>query len=500
MRDAIVAADRFAAGDVYRAVTHNKGIMNGIDPLAVATGNDWRAIAAAAHAWAARDGQYRGLTDWRVGDDGELTGELELPLKPGLTGASISQNPGARLALRILGVDNARELAEVMAAVGLMQNFAAIRALALEGIQAGHMRLHARGVVAAAGVPRAESAAVLERLLASGEIKTWKAAEIHRELSGAVKAPGEGATAAGKLILAGEHAVVHGAHALAVPIPDAMRAWVRDTAGEAISIRIPRWDVEREVGSVGDSLDTIATSVSDALAPGIRGVEFVLDARYPAGVGLGASATLAVAIARALDAHLGLGIDAETVNAIAHASEQLTHGNPSGIDDTVATYARPILFRRGDPPEFRELAIALDADIVVGIAEPAPPTGTMVARVGALKQDEPDAVRRIVEGIDAAATTLAASLAAGDAARAGRALDLNQGLLNALGVSTPGLERLISVARRAGAFGAKLTGGGGGGAMLALVDAERAAAVEAALAECGAQTYRVPLRPNSKTQ
>ncbi|NJN36795.1 MAG: hypothetical protein HC794_06730 [Nitrospiraceae bacterium] len=159
----IAHANAFAVADPYRAATHNKGIMNGIDAVALATGNDWRALEAGAHAYAARDGQYRALTEWRVEDDTVtshpegtrsvtvssnhpvmLHGRLELPLAVGIVGGATRSHPVAQVALKILGVQTARELSEVMAAVGLAQNLAALRALATEGIQRGHMALHAR--------------------------------------------------------------------------------------------------------------------------------------------------------------------------------------------------------------------------------------------------------------------------------------------------------------------------------------------------------------------
>lgn len=149
----IASAWRFAWADPYRATTHNKGVMNGVDPVAIATGNDWRAIEAGAHAWAARDGQYRPLTRWEVEPDGALLGQIELPLQVGTVGGPIRVHPMVQANFRLLGVTRARELAEVMAAVGLVQNLGALRALATEGIQHGHMRMHARSVAAAAGVP-----------------------------------------------------------------------------------------------------------------------------------------------------------------------------------------------------------------------------------------------------------------------------------------------------------------------------------------------------------
>lgn len=142
----VAAAWRFAWADPYRAATHNKGVMNGIDAVVLATGNDWRAVEAGAHAWACRDGQYRPVTTWRVHDD-HLVGTLELPLQLGVVGGSIGVHPTVRANLDTLGVKTARELAGITAAVGLAQNLGALRALATEGIQRGHMRMHARKAV-----------------------------------------------------------------------------------------------------------------------------------------------------------------------------------------------------------------------------------------------------------------------------------------------------------------------------------------------------------------
>ncbi len=178
----IVAANAFAEADVYRAVTHNKGIMNGIDAVVMATGNDWRAVEAAAHAYAAKDGRYRSLTEWRESEDGSLEGYLELPMALGIVGGATRSHPQARVALKILGVRSAQELAEVVVAVGLAQNLAAIRALADEGIQKGHMSLHARQLALAAGARDDEVDAVAERLVQSGQIREETAREIIAEM------------------------------------------------------------------------------------------------------------------------------------------------------------------------------------------------------------------------------------------------------------------------------------------------------------------------------
>ena len=174
----IVEAWALAAADPYRAATHNKGIMNGIDAVVMATGNDWRAVEAGAHAYAARSGRYTSLSRWERDGEGNLAGSIELPLAVGIVGGATRVHPTAKLALKILGVQTAGELAEVMAAVGLAQNLAAIRALAAEGIQRGHMRLHARQVAIAAGATGELVERVAARLVAEGQIRPDRAEEI----------------------------------------------------------------------------------------------------------------------------------------------------------------------------------------------------------------------------------------------------------------------------------------------------------------------------------
>jgi len=178
----IVAAWAFAAVDPYRAATHNKGIMNGIDAVVVATGNDWRAVEAGAHAYAARSGHYTSLSTWGLDEDGNLVGTLELPLALGTVGGATRVHPTAQVALKILGVRSARELAEIVASVGLAQNLAALRALATEGIQRGHMRLHARQVALAAGAREAEVDVVVQRMLEEGVVRPDRAAAILAEV------------------------------------------------------------------------------------------------------------------------------------------------------------------------------------------------------------------------------------------------------------------------------------------------------------------------------
>jgi len=178
VRDGIIEAWAFADADPYRAATHNKGIMNGVDAVVIATGNDWRAVEAGAHAYAARDGRYRSLSRWSAGEQGELLGWLELPLALGTVGGATRVHPLARANLALMGVEHARELAEIVASVGLAQNLAALRALASEGIQRGHMELHARQVAIAAGAQGEQIERLARRLVEERSINVETAARL----------------------------------------------------------------------------------------------------------------------------------------------------------------------------------------------------------------------------------------------------------------------------------------------------------------------------------
>ena len=175
--DRVLEAAAFAESDHFRCTTHNKGIMNGIDAVALATGNDFRAVESGAHSHAATDG-YSPLTHYEKTPEGDLLGRIELPLAVGTIGGSISTNPLARVSLKILGVKTSQELAEVMAAVGLAQNFAAMRALANEGIQLGHMRLHAKNLAITAGAAGNEVENVAQQLIAEKEVTATNAEKI----------------------------------------------------------------------------------------------------------------------------------------------------------------------------------------------------------------------------------------------------------------------------------------------------------------------------------
>jgi hydroxymethylglutaryl-CoA reductase len=180
--DGILQAYAFARADPYRCATHNKGVMNGVIAVALATANDTRALEAGAHAYAAMDGEYKPLTHWEKTPNGDLLGKIELPVAVGIIGGATAVHPVAKVCRKILGVQTARELGEVLAAVGLAQNLAAMRALATEGIQRGHLKLHARNVAVTAGAKGELIDIVAKRMIEEGKVSFEKASSILKEL------------------------------------------------------------------------------------------------------------------------------------------------------------------------------------------------------------------------------------------------------------------------------------------------------------------------------
>ena len=484
VRDGIIVASDFAKVDPYRAATHNKGIMNGIDPVAIATGNDWRAIEAGAHAFAARGGRYTSLTDWFVDEKGNLCGSIELPIKVGIVGAPIKSNPTVALNMRLLDVESATQLAEVMAAVGLAQNFGAIRALATEGIQKGHMTLHARSVVTAAGVPKELFNEVLDRLILSNEIKIWKAKEIALSLQNKhfgkndrnptrieESAMGVGY---GKVVLLGEHSVVYGRHAIAAPVPMTIKAIVEDCP-EGIHLMIPRWGIEYQLATSPKdrrSFEEPAGVMLDELGLSGRGMRIEVFPDVPRSMGLGGSAAMAVAIVRALDKHFQLGLADEEVNRLAFESEKVAHGTPSGLDNTVACYGRALVYRSGEPPLIEPLNISKPIPIVIGMTGYEGLTAKTVGKVREAWKKERKLYDRVFDQIDSLVLQGVQAIQDNNLVALGELMNVCQGMLNALQVSTPELEQLVSIARDNGALGAKLTGGGGGGSIIALPDGD----------------------------
>ena len=487
VRDGIVLASDFAASDPYRAATHNKGIMNGIDAVALATGNDWRAIEAAAHAWAGRGEGYTSLSRWSVEPDGALKGVLEMPLKVGTVGGPVESNPAVQIALRILRIHSARELAEVMGAVGLAQNFAALRSLSTEGIQRGHMSLHARSVAVASGTPHDLFDRVVSGLIESGEIKIWKARELISSLSAepspikAAEAATESGTLAamsdslshadGRVMLLGDHAVIYGARALAAPIPLAIQARCSEVSQGGIHFLIRSWGVDEALphrGEPRDYLQKCIDLITRRLDLRDAHMQVEIFPHIPRAMGLGSSAALMVAGIRAISRCFGQNLEDSVVCTLAAECEELIHGAPSGIDTTVATFGRTVLFRRGDPAECTPITPPRPLQIVIGSTGIESLTSRTMAQVRKAWENNPTRYEKVFGEIDALVGEGLAAIQRYDIQTLGALMNFHHGLLSALDVSSRELEDLVLTARQHGALGAKLTGGGGGGSMFAL--------------------------------
>ena len=455
VRDRIIMASDIARVDPYRAATHNKGIMNGVDALAIATGNDWRAIEAGAHAYAAMSGQYSPLSTWSAGSGGDLVGELSMPIRVATVGGTLNTNVATGLAIRMSGVKSSQELAELMAAVGLAQNFAAIRALATHGIQDGHMKLHGRGTALA----RDQQPAPLAEPMG---------------------------TAAGKVILLGEHAVVYGRHAVALPIADAVTASVAES-NKGSSVSIPQWGVKQAVTSTASGAAEAVHLILSELE--IDDGAYSIDVRstLPRAMGLGSSAAVAVAVVRAFSRFLDLDLDDERVNSIAFACEKLAHGTPSGIDNSIATIGTPMLFSNAGAMQIDELVLQETPPIVIALSGQPGLTLEQVAGVRSRYQRRRDHYDAIFDQIDALSLSGAAALQSADYEELGSLMNICHGLLNAIEVSTPEIENMVNLARTAGATGAKLTGGGGGGSVVVLCPGT-ASDVVSAFAAAGFET------------
>lgn len=499
VRDSVVLANDFANTDPYRAATHNKGIMNGIDAVAIATGNDWRAVEAAAHAYAARDGSYRALTSWTVGNTGDLHGEILLPIKVGVVGGSLKSNPAALLGLKIADTKTATELAELMGAVGLAQNFAALRALVTDGIQKGHMSLHARSVAISASTPPELFDHVVEGMIGSGDVKRWKAHELIDEFqeksrsddldsSSDIAARG---TASGKVILLGEHAVVYDRHALALPLEDALSATIVEAKAD-VTLSIPDWDYEQSFTTKKPAQGVVAALILIMRQLGVaeRGFYIHVRSRIPAAMGLGSSAALAVAIIRAFDQMLDLEMGNAAIDKLAFECEKLAHGTPSGIDNNIATYGEPVLYSKSSATRTKPILLVEDPPIVVASSGIRGVTKDQIADVRGRYKKNTELYSTIFDEIDEISMAGAHALRNGDYDTLGSLMNVCHGYLNALQVSIPELEKMIEIARSHGAAGAKLTGAGGGGSIVALCPGKESG-VARALHEAGYQIIRM---------
>ena len=494
VRDGIELANDLALADPYRAATHNKGIMNGVDAVAIATGNDWRAIEAAAHAFAAASGRYKALTVWHKDEPGYLVGEIAIPMKVGTVGGSLETNPSVRINHRLLGSPNASELAGIMAAIGLAQNFAALRSLSTDGIQQNHMNLHARSVASSAGVSDEHFETVVEGLIESGDIKVWKAQEIAKNLARKIVQPdvAERQAACGKIILLGEHAVVYGRPAIALPIPLAVEAAIRK-GGEAVNVVIPRWGVEQKVRVTNPGFTGIIAQMLEQLGLDKENMTIEVFPHIPRAMGLGGSSALAVAIIRAIDHAYKLDLKDGRINELAFECEKAAHGTPSGVDNTVATYGSPLYYqRRDEQPLFSTLKLGQPLELVIGMTGKESLTADTVAKVRASWRQYPERYETIFDQIGHLTVSASDAVKSGQLNELGELMNLCHGYLNALQLSTPELEEMIHVARQNGAVGAKLTGGGGGGSMIALCP-DSSGPVKTAIESAGYRTLAITL-------
>jgi hydroxymethylglutaryl-CoA reductase len=268
---------------------------------------------------------------------------------------------------------------------------------------------------------------------------------------------------------------------------------------KGVQLLIPRWGIEYQLSKPPEqrrSFERAAGAIMDQLGLGDRPIRIEVFPDVPRSMGLGGSAALAVAIIRALDLHFRLGLSDKEVNELAFVSEQIAHGAPSGIDNTVATYGKPVLFRTGTPPLVETLHLPEPLSLVVGMTHKEGLTASTVARVREARDRNPRLYEKVFDDIDSLVLQGVAALRDQDIPALGELMNVCQGLLNALQVSTPELEQLIGIARRAGAAGAKLTGGGGGGAMVALCDGN-ADEVKAAIERRGFRTLRFDVGPST---
>jgi hydroxymethylglutaryl-CoA reductase len=476
----LVEASRFAQVDPYRAATHNKGVFNGICAAALALGQDWRALEAGGHAYAARDGQYRGLTTYEIENE-ILTGKIELPLQVGWVGGAVDSHPGVQTLRAISGVENSRQLAGLLASVGLAQNFAACLALGTDGIQKGHMALHARSVAVSVGVPTEDVEQVAIEMINRGEVRVSVAEEIHRRMQ---RVPGRAVTehelpveafARGKVILFGEHASVYNYPGIISTIDLGLTVKIKsDPNGPRFlhphfkqAFPVPKSDKDVRLFSraadcalelYGLQKEPIAIEVESKLVPGM---------------GLGSSASFSVALCSALRKYKGMNHTSQWDSRLFEDAQQLEsvfHGNPSGMDAATVLSGGVLWFRKGPPKEILPIRIPKPITGLVCIVEPGARTIELVNLVQKNRRRDPDRIDAIFAEIGNLTVDAGIALGTGDAHAAGKLMIKNHELLAKIGVSTPALDNAVSLLLDHGVLGAKLTGAGGGGAVVALVE------------------------------
>ncbi len=479
----LLEAGYIAEVDPYRATTHNKGIFNGLSAVALALGQDWRAIEAGGHAYAARSGQYRSLSHFEVNGD-EFRGSIELPVQVGMVGGVTKSHPGVKILRKIIGVESSRQLAGILAAVGLGQTFAACLALSTEGIQRGHMSLHARSVAISAGVPSDQVEEVADEMVRRGEIKVDTAEEIYgtmrrRKLS--LKRREKSAVEAfapGKTILFGEHAIVYNYPGIIVSIDQGLRVKIRPDSDGPRFVHpefrhaFPLPDSNRDFRKFSQAVDIILDKFNLQKEP----IEIMVDSDLVLGVGLGSSAAFSVGLCRAFRKYLyqdnGAGWSDELFEA-AQELEKVFHGNPSGADVASIMHGGAIWFRKSDPREIIPLYVSKDMYGVVCVVEEGGRTVDMVRKVQVHREHDRKFVDGIFDEIGDIAVDARLAFGMGDSEELGKLMSRNHALLAKLGLSTAGLDEAVDFIMDQGALGAKLTGAGGGGAVIALMPEDR---------------------------
>ena len=478
----LVEASRFAWADPYRAATHNKGIFNGLCAAALSLGQDWRAIEAGAHAYAAHDGQYRSLATFEI-EDRKLVGSIELPLQVGLVGGAVDAHPGFKILHKVSGINSSRDLSGVLASVGLGQCFAACLALCTDGIQKGHMALHARSVALSVGVPADQVDRVAGEMIRRGQVRAAVAESILSEADGYRGRPGYGqeplaeAFASGKVVLFGEHAVVYNQPGITTTIQPGLRVRILpDPDGPRFLtphfqevFPVPSGNPDFSVFSkaavaamkrYGVDKDPIAIDIESELVPGM---------------GLGSSAAFSVALCKALRQYKHIESGRQWHNGLFNDVQDLEsffHGNPSGIDAATILSGGVLWFRKGPQREIVPMRLSSQVCGIVCVVEPGASTRELVEKVRLRRDKDPDGIEAIMREIGEITVDAGIALGAGDLAEAGSMMFRNHDLLVKLGVSTPGLDAAVHLLLDRGVLGAKLTGSGGGGAVVALVNPE----------------------------
>ena len=474
----LVQAGRWATLDPYRAVTHNKGIFNGISSVALALGLDWRAIEAGAHAYAARDGVYRGLTEYKV-DDSTFYGSIELPMQVGWTGGGSCLRPDVQALKKILNIGTARELSGVLAAVGLAQNLAACLALCTEGIQRGHMALHARSVAASAGIPGSAVDKVAAEMIDTRRIHVDAAGDIYERLQEKTKHTENTDRilaqdfAPGKVILFGEHAVVYGYPSIVTALSQGTRVEIRrDKDG-------PRMLHPRlNASGMPFNDDNDYQHFSRAAHLAYKGynlqkepMEIMVESDLVPGVGLGSSAAFSVAlcgafsqISKSTNGRNGTGLS-EMINRL----ETVFHRNPSGADAAAIMARGAVWFQKGQQNTISPVACPKECFGLVCVVDRPMRTAHMVAKIENARQQHSTFVNNIFDEIGDVTVDAALALRDGQTEKLGRLMIRNHELLARLDLSTPTLDKAVADLLDLGLPGAKLTGAGGGGAVVMIL-------------------------------